>query len=151
MKKTIILLTLACIVSFTLGMSAGWHGHKSQSRAVYRLAILKGKLADSIMSNNNVYDMDGSDQMASYLYVSARLDTLLAKQRALCLICSLRHDLCTRGIIARNTFERVRTQINGIIEHFLGHVTFLLVRWKYEHSCLATNKHLLLTNDNNQY
>lgn len=40
---------------------------------------VKGQLADSIMSNNNVYDMDGSDQMASYLYVSARLDTLLAK------------------------------------------------------------------------
>lgn len=99
MKKAIILSTLVCIVSFTLGMSAGWHGHKSQSRTVYRLAILKGQLADSIMSNNNVYDMDGSDQMASYLYVSARLDTLLAKQRALCLICSLRHDLCTRGII----------------------------------------------------
>lgn len=99
MKKTIILSTLACIVSFTLGMSAGWHGHKSQSRAVYKLAILKGQLADSIMSNNNVYDMDGSDQMTSYLYVSARLDTLLAKQRALCPICSLRHDLCTRGVI----------------------------------------------------
>lgn len=99
MKKTIILSTLACIVSFTLGMSAGWHGHKSQSRAVYKLAILKGQLADSIMSNNNVYDMDGSDQMASYLYVSARLDTLLAKQRALCLIFPLRHDLYTRGII----------------------------------------------------
>lgn len=99
MKKTIILSTLVCIVSFILGMSAGWHGHKSQSRAVYRLAILKGQLADSIMSNNNVYDMDGSDQMASYLYVSARLDTLLAKQRALCQICSLRHDLCTHRII----------------------------------------------------
>ena len=99
MKKAIILSTLACIVSFTLGMSAGWYGHKSQSHAVYRLAILKGQLADSIMSNNNVYDMDGSDKMASYLYVSARLDTLLAKQRALCLICSLRHDLCTRRII----------------------------------------------------
>lgn len=107
MKKAIILSTLACIVSFTLGMSAGWHGHKSQSRAVYKLAILKGQLADSIMSNNNVYDMDGSDQMASYLYVSARLDTLLAKQRALCL-------------------------------SYLGH----------SHSPLATNKHLLLTNDN---
>ena len=79
MKKTIIISTLVCLVSFTLGMSAGWHGHKSQSRAVYKLAILKGQLADSIMSNNNVYDMDGSDQMASYLYVSARLDTLLAK------------------------------------------------------------------------
>lgn len=99
MKKIIIISTLVCLVSFILGMSAGWHGHKSQSRAVYRLAILKGQLADSIMSNNNVYDMDGSDQMASYLYVSARLDTLLAKQRALCLICSLRHDLCTRRII----------------------------------------------------
>ena len=79
MKKTIIISTLVGVLCFVLGMSAGWHGHKSQSRAVYRLAILKGRLADSIMSNNNVYDMDGSDQMASYLYVSARLDTLLAK------------------------------------------------------------------------
>ena len=99
MKKTIIISTVIGVLCFVLGMSAGWHGHKSQSRAVYKLAILKGQLADSIMSNNNVYDMDGSDQMASYLYVSARLDTLLAKQRALCLICSLRRDLCTRGII----------------------------------------------------
>lgn len=89
MKKTIIISTVVGVLCFVLGMSAGWHGHKSQSHAVYKLAILKGQLADSIMSNNNVYDMDGSDQMASYLYVSARLDTLLAKQRALCLICSL--------------------------------------------------------------
>lgn len=79
MKKTIIISTVVGILCFVLGMSAGWHGHKSQSRAVYKLAILKGQLADSIMYNNNVYDMDGSDQMASYLYVSARLDTLLAK------------------------------------------------------------------------
>lgn len=89
MKKTIIISTVVGVLFFVLGMSAGWHGHKSQSRAVYKLATLKGQLADSIMSNNNVYDMDGSDQMASYLYVSARLDTLLAKQRALCLIYSL--------------------------------------------------------------
>ena len=79
MKKTIIISTVIGVLCFILGMSAGWHGHKSQSRAVYKLAILKGQLADSIMSNNNVYDMDGSDKMASYLYVSARLDTLLAK------------------------------------------------------------------------
>ena len=79
MKKTIIISTVVGVLCFVLGMSAGWRGHKSQSRAVYKLAILKGQLADSIMSNNNVYDMDGSDQMASYLYVSARLDTLLAK------------------------------------------------------------------------
>ena len=79
MKKTIIISTVVGVLCFVLGMSAGWHGHKSQSRAVYKLAILKGQLADSIMYNNNVYDIDGSDQMASYLYVSARLDTLLAK------------------------------------------------------------------------
>lgn len=79
MKKTIIISTVVGVLCFVLGMSAGRHGHKSQSRAVYKLAILKGQFADSIMSNNNVYDMDGSDQMASYLYVSARLDTLLAK------------------------------------------------------------------------
>lgn len=79
MKKAIITSTVVGVLCFVLGMSAGWHGHKSQSRAVYKLAILKGQLADSIMSNNNVYDMDGSDRMASYLYVSARLDTLLAK------------------------------------------------------------------------
>ena len=69
MKKTIILLTLVCLVSFVLGMSAGWHGHKSQSRAVYKLAILKGQLADSIMDRNNIYDMNGGDQITSYLYV----------------------------------------------------------------------------------
>ena len=79
MKKTIIIATVGGVLCLGLGMSAGWNGHKSQSHAVYRLAILKGQLADSIMSNNNVYDMDGSDQMASYLYVSTRLDTLLAK------------------------------------------------------------------------
>lgn len=147
MKKAIILSTLVCIVSFTLGMSAGWHGHKSQSRAVYRLAILKGQLADSIMSNNNMYDMDGSDQMASYLYVSARLDTLLAKQRALCLMCSLRHDLCTRGIIVHaihlNALEWQQMALYATLLYtsYLG----------YLHSPLASNKHLLLTNDNNQY
>lgn len=144
MKKTIILSTLACIVSFTLGMSAGWHGHKSQSRAVYRLAILKGQLADSIISNNNVYDMDGSDQMVSYLYVSARLDTLLAKQRALCLICSLRHDLCTRGIIVHAIYFDALEGQQMALYAILLYTPYLV----YSHSPLATNKHLLLTNDN---
>ena len=77
MKNTIIISTVVGVLCFVLGMSAGWYGHKSQSRAVYRLAILKGQLADSIMDRNNVYDMDSGDQMSSYLYVSARLDTLL--------------------------------------------------------------------------
>ncbi len=132
MKKVIITSTLVCLVSFVLGMSAGWHGHKSQSRAVYKLAILKGQLADSIMSNNNVYDMDGSDQMASYLYVSARLDTLLAKQRALCLKCSLRHDLSTRRIIVHASYQNAlqvpQNASEGILQYtlYLEHTTFSL-------------------------
>ena len=44
MKKTIIISTVIGVLCFILGMSAGWHGHKSQSRAVYKLAILKGCL-----------------------------------------------------------------------------------------------------------
>lgn len=125
MKKTIIISTVIGVLCFVLGMSAGWHGHKSQSRAVYKLAILKGQLADSIMSNNNVYDMDGSDQMASYLYVSARLDTLLAKQRALCQICPLRHDLCTCGDnCTRNIFERARGEANGLIRNIIVRSTW---------------------------
>ena len=79
MKKIIIISTLVCLVSFTLGMSAGWHVHKSQSRAVYGLAIPKGQIADSIMDHNNVYDMNSGCNMTSCLHVSARLDTLLAK------------------------------------------------------------------------
>lgn len=147
MKKAIILSTLACIVSFTLGMSAGWHGHKSQSRAVYKLAILKGQLADSIMDRNNVYDMDGGDQMASYLYCSARLDALLAKQRALCLICSLRNDLSTRGIIVHISYQdALQVPQNASTSIF----QYTLYLW-HLHSPLATNKHLLLNHDNNQY
>lgn len=144
MKKVIITSTLVCLVSFVLGMSAGWHGHKSQSRAVYKLAILKGQLADSIMSNNNVYDMDGSDQMASYLYVSARLDTLLAKQRALCLKCSLRHDLSTRRIIVHASYQNALQVPQNASEGIFLYTLYL----GYTHSPLATNKHLLLTNDN---
>ena len=122
MKKVIITSTLVCLVSFVLGMSAGWHGHKSQSRAVYKLAILKGQLADSIMDRNNIYDMDGGDQMASYLYVSARLDTLLAKQRALCQICSLRHDLSTRWVIVQASYQNaLEWAVNGLIRNIIVH------------------------------
>ena len=144
MKKVIITSILVCLVSFVLGMSAGWHGHKSQSRAVYKLAILKGQLADSIMSNNNVYDMDGSDQMASYLYVSARLDTLLAKQRALCLKCSLRHDLSTRRIIVHASYQNALQVPQNASEGIFLYTLYL----GHTHSPLASNKHLLLTNDN---
>lgn len=78
MKKSIISV-LVCVLSFAIGVAAGWHGHKSQSRNTYRLAIKKGQLADSIMDRNNVYDMDGGDQMAEYLFVSSLLDARLAK------------------------------------------------------------------------
>lgn len=79
MKKTIFISALVCVITFVLGMHCGWTGCASKHRTVYNLAITKGQLADTIMDRNNVYDMDGGDQMAKYLEVSAQLDTLLAK------------------------------------------------------------------------
>ena len=78
MKKTII-STVLVVITFAIGIYCGWTGCASKHRTVYNLAITKGQLADTIMDRNNVYDMDGGDQMAKYLEVSAQLDTLLAK------------------------------------------------------------------------
>jgi hypothetical protein len=58
-------------------------------------------------------------------------------------------DNCTR-----NTFERARGAVNGLIRNIVVHTLL-----GHSHSPLATNKHLLLTNDtanlesllNNQY
>ena len=47
-------------------------------------------------------------------------------------------DNCTRNIL-----ERVRGAVNGLIRNLAVHST-----WGIPHSPLATNKHLLLTNDN---
>ena len=43
---------------------------------LYDLLQQKSDLADSIMDKNNVYDMDGSDNMADYLKVSASIDSI---------------------------------------------------------------------------
>lgn len=79
MKKTISISIVCAFFSLIAGCQLGWHGCKSKHRVAYNLAITKGQLADTIMDRNNVYDMDGGDQMAKYLEVSARLDTLLAE------------------------------------------------------------------------
>lgn len=79
MKKSIIISVLMCVVTFVLGIAAGWHGCVSENRKTTELLIRKSQLADTIMSRNDVYDMDGGDQMAEYLFVSEILDTLLAK------------------------------------------------------------------------
>jgi hypothetical protein len=47
-------------------------------------------------------------------------------------------DNCTR-----NTFERAREAVNGLIRNIIVHALL-----GHSHSPLATNKHLLLTNDN---
>jgi hypothetical protein len=43
---------------------------------LYDLLQQKSDLADSIMDNNNIYDIDGSDNMADYLNVSASIDSI---------------------------------------------------------------------------
>ena len=43
---------------------------------LYDLLQQKSDLADSIMDHNNIYDIDGSDNMADYLKVSASIDSI---------------------------------------------------------------------------
>lgn len=83
MKKFISISVVCAIVTFVAGCQVGFHGCESKYRTMgpdyYKLHDLleqKSDLADSIMSNNDVYDMDGSDQMAKYLHISAQIDSI---------------------------------------------------------------------------
>lgn len=81
--KKIILISIVCMfVSFVTGCQLGYTGacEKYQKGPdfykLYDLLQKKSDLADSIMNHNNVYDMDGSDNMADYLKVSASIDSI---------------------------------------------------------------------------
>jgi len=79
MKKLIVSSIICIILSFICGCATGHYGWQSQHRVEYNLLLEKAALSDSIMWRNNVFDMDGGDQVAKYLEISSRLDTLLAK------------------------------------------------------------------------
>ena len=81
--KKIISISIVCVfVSLMAGCQLGYMGACKKYRKgqdfykLYDLLQKKSDLADSIMDRNNVYDMDGSDNMAGYLKVSASIDSI---------------------------------------------------------------------------
>ena len=81
--KKIISISIVCVfVSLMAGCQLGYMGackkyQKGQDfYKLYDLLQKKSDLADSIMDRNGIYDMDGSDNMADYLKVSASIDSI---------------------------------------------------------------------------
>lgn len=81
--KKIISISIVCVfVSLMAGCQLGYMGACKKYRKgqdfykLYDLLQKKSDLADSIMDRNDVYDMDGSDNMADYLKVSASIDSI---------------------------------------------------------------------------
>lgn len=82
MKKTVSLLIIGCFICLLGGCQIGYMGACKKYRKgpdfykLYDLLQKKADLADSIMDRNGIYDMDGSDNMADYLKVSASIDSI---------------------------------------------------------------------------
>ena len=80
MEKTVSLLIIGCFICLLGGCQIGYmEACKKYKKGpdfykLYGLLQQKSDLADSIMDNNNIYDIDGSDNMADYLKVSASID-----------------------------------------------------------------------------
>lgn len=81
--KKIISISIVCVfASLIVGCQLGYMGACKKYRKgldfykLYDLLQKKSDLADSIMDHNNIYDIDGSDNMADYLKVSASIDSI---------------------------------------------------------------------------
>ena len=82
MKKIISISIVCAFVSLIVGCQLGYMVACKKFRKgpdfykLYDLLQQKSDLADSIMDHNNIYDIDGSDNMADYLKVSASIDSI---------------------------------------------------------------------------
>lgn len=86
MKKNTILCTLAGIACF----SAGWFTSLKVNTDSVESAEFKRKLieaqydaleyAEKVMNNNDLWDTDGSDDMADFMDYQAKVDSLLRTQ-----------------------------------------------------------------------
>ena len=87
MEKTISLLIVGCFICLIGGCQIGYMGACKKFKKgpdfykLYDLLQKKSDLADSIMDKNDVYDIDGSDNMADYLKVSASIDSIYKANR----------------------------------------------------------------------
>lgn len=86
MKKNIILCTLAAIVAFV----AGWftslkvNTFSVEQKAFYYELIDAQNAAlvtaEVVMDNNNLWDTDGSDDMAEYMELCCKVDSIWDSQ-----------------------------------------------------------------------
>lgn len=81
--KKIISISIVCVfASLIVGCQLGYMGACKKYRKgqdfykLYDLLQKKSDLADSIMNHNNIYDIDGGDQVAEYLKISASIDSI---------------------------------------------------------------------------
>ena len=81
--KKIISISIVCVfASLIVGCQLGYMGACKKYKKgpdfykLYYLLQQKSDLADSIMDHNNIYDIDGGDQVAEYLKISASIDSI---------------------------------------------------------------------------
>lgn len=81
--KKIISISIVCVfASLIAGCQLGYMGACKKYKKgpdfykLYNLLQKKSGLADSIMDHNNIYDIDGGDQVAEYLKISASIDSI---------------------------------------------------------------------------
>lgn len=81
--KKIISISIVCVfASLIVGCQLGYMGACKKYKKgpdfykLYDLLQKKSGLADSIMDHNNIYDIDGGDQVAEYLKISASIDSI---------------------------------------------------------------------------
>lgn len=75
MKKTILHCTLAAIVAFGAGFCMSQIMHSSDAELIDAQNAALEK-AEIVMDNNNLYDIDGSDDMAEYMDLCLEVDSI---------------------------------------------------------------------------
>ena len=84
MKRGFIFCTLAAIVAFGAGYLTCQKVNDveflNEANSVkYEILTLQGEAlqrVDTIMSNNEIYDIDGSDTMSDYLTIRCKIDSI---------------------------------------------------------------------------
>lgn len=87
MKKVIFIIDLAVAFVAGMGFDAWYYDFDGLYEANKFKRVLIEKQADAldkaaiVIDNNNLYDIDGSDDMADYLRANAKVDSLYNTQR----------------------------------------------------------------------
>lgn len=86
MKKNILICTIAAIVAFGAGYLTSLKVNTDSVEAKrFKVELIDAQnaaleQAEKVMWNNNLFDADGSDDMADYLELSCEVDSLWRTQ-----------------------------------------------------------------------